>query len=93
MFFDSLYKNLNLQKRLANAVLKATLYDNKQNNLYTNTVRATPVYADIIFNLCKMFEQSIDHDIKEGFTKSIVDSKERTKEYRKDTAMGIHHGM
>ena len=28
-----------------------------------------------------------------GFTKSIVDSKERTKEYRKDSAMGIHHGM
>ena len=46
-----------------------------------------------IAGICKMFEQSIDHDIKEGFTKSIVDSKERTKEYRKDSAMGIHHGM
>ena len=91
--FDSLENNLNLHKRLGNDVLIATFYDNRQNNLYTNKEQSTPAYGGIVFALCKMFEQSIDYDIKEGFTKSIVDSKERTKEYRKDSAMGIHHGM
>ncbi len=91
--FDSLEDNLNLHKRLGNAVLKATFYDNRQNNLYTNKEQSTPAYGGIVFALCKMFEQSIDYDIKEGFTKSIVDSKERTKEYRRDASMGIHHGM
>ena len=89
--FDSLENNSNLQKRLANAILKATIKDNKQNNLYTNKVSATPIYTDIILNLCKMFEQSIDYNIEEGFTKSIVDSKDRAKEYKKHSAMGIHH--
>ena len=50
-------------------------------------------YGRIVFAICKMFEQSIDYDIKEGFTKSIVDSKERTKECRRYASMGIHHGI
>lgn len=40
-----------------------------------------------------MFEQSIEQDINEGFTKSIVDSKDKAKEYRRDASMGIHHGI
>jgi hypothetical protein len=91
--FDSLENNLNLQRRLENVVLRAAIYDNKKNDFYTDKEQGSMPYGGIVFAICKMFEQSIDHDIKEGFTKSIVDSKERTKEYRKDSAMGIHHGM
>ena len=91
--FDSLENNLNLQRRLENIVLRAAIYDNKKNDLYTDKEQGSLPYGGIVFAICKMFEQSIDYDIKEGFTKSIVDSKERTKEYRKDSAMGIHHGM
>ena len=90
--FDILENNLNFQKRIQNAVLKSALKDNKQENIYTNKVDATPVYADIVFNLCKMFEQSIQHDIEEGFTKSIVDSKERIKEAKRNHSLGIHMG-
>ena len=67
--------------------------NNKKNDFYTDKEQGSMPYGGIVFAICKMFEQSIDHDIKEGFTKSIVDSKERTKEYRIDSAMGIHHGM
>ena len=90
--FDALENNLSFQKRIQNAVLKAAIKDNKQENVYTNKVDATPVYADIVFNLCKMFEQSIQHDIKEGFTKSIVDSKDRIKEAKRNHSLGIHTG-
>ena len=91
--FDSLENNLNLQRHLENIVLRAAIYDNKKNDLYTDKEQGSMPYGGIIFAICKMFEQSIDYDIKEGFTKSIVDSKERTKEYRRDASMGIHHGM
>ena len=91
--FDSLENNLNLQRRLENVVLRAAIYDNKKNDFYTDKEQGSMPYGGIVFAICKMFEQSIDHDIKEGFTKSIVDSKERTKEYRRDASMGIHHGM
>ena len=37
-----------------------------------------------------MFEQSTEYDIKEGFTKSIVDSKERTKRIQKRFCDGYH---
>ena len=87
--FDALEKNKNFERRLQNAVLKAALKDNRQENVYTNKVDASPVYGDIIFNLCKMFEQSIEKDIEEGFTKSIVDSTEKIKEYRRDHGMGM----
>ena len=62
----------------------------QEGNVYTNKIDASPVFGDIVFSLCKMFEQSIQKDIEEGFTKSIVDSKERTKEYRRDHGMGMH---
>ena len=91
--FDSLENNLNLQRRLENIVLRAAIYDNKKNDLYTDKEQGSMPYGGIVFAICKMFEQSIDYDIKEGFTKSIVDSKERTKEYRRDASLGIHHGM
>ena len=87
--FDSLEKNLNLQRRLENVVLRAALKDNTQNDLYTNKVDATPAYEGIVFNICKMFEQSIEKDIEEGFTKSIVDSKERIRKYKRDHGMGM----
>ncbi len=88
--FDALEKNKNFEKRLRNAVLKSALKDNRQGNVYTNNVDASPVFGDIVFSLCKMFEQSIQNEIEEGFTKSIVDSKERAKEYRRDHGMGMH---
>ena len=88
--FDELENNINFQKRLQNAVLKSALRDNRQENIYTNKADILPVYNDIIFNLCKMFEQSMQHEIEEGFTKSIVDSKERIKEYKKEHGMGMH---
>ncbi len=88
--FDVLEKNKNFERRLQNAVLKTALKDNRQGSIYTNKVDASPVFGDIVFSLCKMFEQSIQKDIEEGFTKSIVDSKERAKEYRRDHGMGMH---
>ena len=88
--FDVLEKNKNFENRLQNAVLKIALKDNRQGNVYTNKVDASPVFGDILFSLCKMFEQSIQKDIEEGFTKSIVDSKDRAKEYRRDHGMGMH---
>ncbi|MBQ6998546.1 MAG: hypothetical protein IJN62_02025 [Clostridia bacterium] len=88
--FDVLEKNKNFENRLQNAVLKTALKDNRQGNVYTNKVEATPVFGDFVFSLCKMFEQSIQKDIEEGFTKSIVDSKERAKEYRQDHGLGMH---
>ena len=91
--FDSLENNLNLQRRLENIVLRAAIYDNKKNDLYTDKEQGSLSYGGIIFVICKMFEQSIDYDIKEGFTKSIVDSKDRVNEYKKDAVIGIHHGI
>ena len=91
--FDPLEKNLNFQRRLENVVLKAALKDNRQNDLYANREQASAAYGGIVFAICKMFEQSIEQDIKEGFTKSIVDSKERVKEYRRDTSHGMQMSM
>lgn len=91
--FGPLEINKNFQRRIENAVLKSTLKGNRQSNLHTNKEKANIVFGDIVFNLCKMFDQSIEQDINEGFTKSIVDSNDRAKEYRRDASMGIHHGM
>lgn len=91
--FDPLEKNLNFQRRLENVVLKAALKDNRQNDLYSNREQASAAYGGIVFAICRMFEQSIEQDIKEGFTKSIVDSKDRAKEYRRDTSHGIQMNM
>ena len=88
--FDALEKNKNFGKRLQNVVLKTALKDNRQGNVHTNKIDASPVFGNIVFNLCKIFEQSIQKDIEEGFTKTIVDSKERAKEYRRDHGMGMH---
>ncbi len=91
--FDPLENNLNFQRRLENVVLKAALKDNRQNDLYANREQASAAYGGIVFAICKMFEQSIEQDIKEGFTKSIVDSKDRAKEYRRDTSHGMQMSM
>lgn len=91
--FDPLEKNLNFQRRLENVVLKAALKDNRQNDLYANREQASAAYGGIVFAICKMFEQSIEQDIKESFTKSIVDSKDRAKEYRRDTSHGMQMSM
>ena len=91
--FGPLEINKNFQRRIENAVLKSALKGNRQNDLYINKEKANIVFRDIVFNLCKMFEQSIEQDISEGFTKSIVDSKDKAKEYRRDASMGIHHGI
>ena len=60
------------------------------NDFYTDKEQGSMPYGRIVFAICKMFEQSIQKDIEEGFTKSIVDSKERAKEYRRDHGMGMH---
>lgn len=91
--FGPLEINKNFQRRIENAVLKSALKNIRQNDLHTNKEKTNIVFGDIIFNLCKMFEQSIKQDINEGFTKSIVDSKDKAKEYRRDASMGIHHGI
>lgn len=91
--FGPLGINKNFQRRIENAVLKSALKNIRQNDLHTNKEKTNIVFGDIIFNLCKMFEQSIEQDINEGFTKSIVDSKDKAKEYRRDASMGIHHGI
>ncbi len=91
--FDVLENNLNFQRRLENVVLKAALKDNRQTDLYENREQASPAYGGIVFALCKMFEQSTEQDIEEGFTKSIVDSKDRAKEYRRDTSHGMQMSM
>ena len=88
--FDVLEKNKNFERRLQNAVLKTALKDNKQENVYTNKAEASPLYSDIIFSLCKMFEQPMKEEFEEGFSKSIVDSKDKIKEYRRDHGMGMH---
>ena len=74
-------------------MLKSAFKNIRQYDLHTNKEKTNIVFGDIIFNLCKMFEQSIEQDINEGFTKSIVDSKDKAKEYRRDASMGIHHGI
>lgn len=91
--FGPLEINKNFQRRIENAVLKSAFKNIRQNDLHTNKEKTNIVFGDIIFNLCKMFEQSIEQDINEGFTKSIVDSKDKAKEYRRDASMGIHHGI
>lgn len=91
--FGPLEINKNFQRRIENAMLKSALKNIRQNDLHTNKEKTNIVFGDIIFNLCKMFEQSIEQDINEGFTKSIVDSKDKAKEYRRDASMGIHHGI
>ena len=91
--FGPLEINKNFQRQIENAVLKSALKNIRQNDLYINKEKANIVFGDIVFNLCKMFEQSIEQDINEGFTKSIVDSKDKAKEYRRDASMGIHHGI
>ena len=91
--FGTLEINKNFQRRIENAVLKSAFKNIRQNDLHTNKEKTNIVFGDIIFNLCKMFEQSIKQDINEGFTKSIVDSKDKAKEYRRDASMGIHHGI
>ncbi len=88
--FDVLEKNKNFERRLQNAVLKTALKDNRQGNVYTNKADASIVFGDIVFSLCKMFEQSMKNEIEEGFTKSIVDSKDKIKEYRRDHGMRMH---
>lgn len=91
--FGPLEINKNFQRRIENAVLKSALKVSRQNDLYIDKEKANIVFGDIVFNLCKVFEQSIEQDINEGFTKSIVDSKDKAKEYRRDASMGIHHGI
>lgn len=91
--FGPLEINKNFQRRIENAVLKSAFKNIRQNDLHTNKEKTNIVFGDIIFNICKMFEQSIKQDINEGFTKSIVDSKDKAKEYRRDASMGIHHGI
>ena len=91
--FGPLEINKNFQRRIENAVLKSALKGNRQNDLHIDKEKANIVFGDIVFNLCKMLEQSIEQDISEGFTKSIVDSKDKVKEYRRDASMGIHHGV
>ena len=91
--FGPLEINKNFQRRIENAVLKSALKGSRQNDLHIDKVKANIVFGDIVFNLCKMFDQSIEQDINEGFTKSIVDSKDRAKEYRRGASMGIHHGI
>lgn len=91
--FGPLEINKNFQRRIENAVLKSALKNIRQNDLHTNKEKTNIVFGDIVFNLCKVFEHSIEQDINEGFTKSIVDSKDKAKEYRRDASMGIHHGI
>ena len=91
--FGPLEINKNFRRRIENAVLKSAFKNIRQYDLHTNKGKTNIVFGDIIFNLCKMFEQSIEQDINEGFTKSIVDSKDKAKEYRRDASMGIHHGI
>ena len=91
--FDSLENNLNFRKRLENAVLKSALKGNRQNDLYVNEEQASSAYCGIVYSICKMFEKSMKQDIQEGFTKSIVDSKDRIKEYKRNTSHGIHMSM
>ncbi|WP_337398869.1 MobP3 family relaxase [Congzhengia sp.] len=87
--FDALEKNKNFERRLQNAVLKSVLRDNRNEHIYTNKADISHIYNDIIFSLCKMFEQSMQYEIEEGFTKSIVDSKEKIKEYKRNHGMGL----
>ncbi len=57
------------------------VHKNKQENIF---------YGDIVFSMCQMIDKSIDDSIpKEGFTKSIVDSKERKKELKHKEDLGI----
>ena len=91
--FGPLEINKNFQRRIENAVLKSAFKNIRQNDLHTNKEKTNIVFGDIVFNLCKVFEHSIEQDINEGFTKSIVDSKDKAKEYRRDASMGIHHGI
>lgn len=91
--FDSLENNLNFRKRLENAVPKSAFKDNRKNDSYADEEQAYSAYCGIVYSICKMFEKSMEQDIKEGFTKSIVDSKDRIKEYKRNTSHGIHMSM
>ena len=51
--FDSLENNLNLQRRLENIVLRAAIYDNKKNDLYTDKEQGSLPYGGIVFAICK----------------------------------------
>ncbi len=62
---------------------------NMANKDYTKQ-SADRIYGDILFSLCQMIDKTIDNSIhEEGFTKSIVDSKERKKELKHKEDLGM----
>ena len=58
-------------------------------DFYTDKEQGSMPYGGIVFAICKMFEQSIDHDIKEGFTKSIAENGTRADAKLKNHIISI----
>ena len=57
--FDVLEKNKNFEKRLQNAVLKSALKDNRQGNVYTNKVDASPIVFSLSASIIKLLLYSL----------------------------------
>ena len=47
------------------------------------------IYSDMLFSICKAIDTMAYKGIEQHHTKSIVDSKERIKEYKKEHGLSM----
>ena len=57
------------------------------NGIYAEDGCIDSIYPDMIFSICKAIDTMAYKEIKQHHTRSIVDSKDRIKEYKKELGM------
>lgn len=75
--------------RLKNVILDET-FSNMDNGIYAEDGYIDSIYPDMIFSICKAIDTMSYKEIEQHHTRSIVDSKERIKEYKKEHGMRMY---
>ena len=75
--------------RLKNVILN-TVFDNMDNGIYVEDGCIDNIYSDMVFSICKAIDTMSYKEIEQHHTRSIVDSKDRIKEYKKEHGMKMY---
>ena len=74
---------------LKNVILDEA-FSNMDNGIYAEDGYIDNIYPDMIFSICKAIDTMSYKEIEQHHTRTIVDSKERIKEYKKEHGMKMY---
>ncbi len=86
------YKNISEDEnfyRLKNVILDET-FAKMDNGMYAEDGYIDNIYPDMVFSICKAIDTMSYKEIEQHHSQSIVDSKDRIKEYKKEHGMKMY---